>query len=99
MTPREENGSSEEIAAIQRIEAADRITGRRPWKPGRQTLDEAKRFGPVSGSDPDDYLIDGAIYVIANRKRLLAKDAAKRQRLKNLGVLRDDVPLAEMPPE
>jgi hypothetical protein len=99
MTPSDENRSSEEIAAIQRVEAADRITGRRPWKPGRQTLDEAKQFGPVPGSDPDDYATDGAIHAIVNRKRLLAEDAAKRHRLKKLGVLRDNVPLVEMPPE
>jgi len=92
MTPGKESRS-------QRIEAADRIAGRRPWKPGRQTLDEAKRFGPVSGSDPDDYLIDGAIYAVQNRKRLAKEEHARREHLKALGLLRDDLPLEEMLPE
>jgi len=81
------------------IEAADRIAGRRPWKPGRQTLDEAKRFGSVSGSDPDDYLIDGAIYAIQNCERLAEQDRVEREHLKALGLLRDDLPLEEMLPE
>lgn len=70
-----------------------------PWKPGRQTLDEAERLGSVSGSDPDDCLVDGAIYALQNRDRLLAEDAARRARLKAIGALPDGVPLEEMPPE